>query len=205
MGFAIIAFVLRIWKLQEPIALRSDLALITDLSQAELQLIAPLYQEVATMSDAPSLSAYEARAHRFERIAKWLPPADATQVRGEADLIQREVAATQARARVRALRARVTEALRGRGAVALYVLFVLGVIALGLAADWLLSERTDRIVVAKACADARSVSTVVEEQLPAICGKAANETKKNLTPSQELAKASNALSSALVDSCECEE
>jgi hypothetical protein len=47
---------------------------------------------------------------------------------------------------------------------------VVGVILFGLGTDYLSSERTDAVTVAKACADARIVDPNLD--LPAICGTA---------------------------------
>lgn len=197
MGFAVITFAIRIWKLHEPIALRSDTSLITGVP--ELNDVMSLFDEVATMNGVSSLLAYEARAHRLERIAKWLPSTDAPRVIEEADLIQTEVLATLARARVRILRSRIAEALRGRDAIKLYITFGVAVLAFGLAADWLQSERTDKVAVAKACADARAVSTVVEDKIPPICGKPRSNSEEPTTLTQELAKVNEELSAAFVD------
>jgi hypothetical protein len=199
MGGAVIAIAMRLWKLQQPILLRSDPTLNDDLSEEEKKLIRPLYEEAASLNDVRSLLAYESRAHRLERAARWLPQSDASQVAKEADLIQAEILATFARARLRVLRSRVTDTLTSGAAIWLYILFGVGVLLFGLAADWLQSERTDKITVAKACADARAVASTVEEELPAICGDAVANTMAPSTPYLERAKANSQLASALVD------
>jgi hypothetical protein len=199
MGLAVVMFAIRLWKLQEPIVMRSDLSKMNDLTPAELSLITPLYEEAATINEVASLSAYEDRAHRLERIAKWLPPTEAERVSIEADLIINEVLTIFARARVRILRGRFADALRGGGAIMIYTLFGAGVLLFGLSADWLQSERTDKVAVAKACADARAVPTVVESELPAICGDAAVSPADSQTTYQERANANAELAAILVD------
>lgn len=164
---AVMAISYRYWKVSEPIPMRSDLNRL-ELKKKERDLVSSTYAEVARLNDVKTLNAYEARAHRLERIAKWLASKDAERARADATLIQTEVLATQTQARLRLLRGRVANAVRGRVSVLLYLLFILGVILFGLGTDYLASKRTDEITVAKACADARAVETGLD--LPPICG-----------------------------------
>jgi hypothetical protein len=200
MAFAVLSVAYRYWRLNRYIPFRSDLSLVSgELSEEEQDVVCPLFDELADLNDVDSVAAYEARAHRLERIAKWLPKEEAELVRGEAALIQTEVLATFARARVRVLRDRVTTAVRGSGAVALYVLFGIAVVAFGLGADWLHSERTETVTVAKACADARAVATVIEKALPDIC---LEPTAKEEVPSMvsvQISEATEHLAAALTE------
>lgn len=164
---AVIAIAYRYWKVTGAVPMRSDLNRM-HLKEEELDLVRDTYDEVARLNDVATLNAYEARAHRLERVAKWLPSKDAERARADATLIQTEVLATQTQARLRVLRARVVKAVRGRVSVLLYLLFILGVVQFGLGTDYLASKRTDEITVAKACADARAVE--LRLSLPPICG-----------------------------------
>lgn len=168
----------RYWKVTEPLPMRSDLNRIRlngskRLEGEERRLVEDAYDDMARLNDVSSLLAYEARAHRLERVAKWLPIKEAEQVRSEATLIQTEVLTTHTQARLRILRRRVASAVRGPWAIVLYAMFVVGVVMFGLGTDYLSSERADAITVAKACADARAVDKAVD--LPAICGPAIAE------------------------------
>ncbi|MDQ4005030.1 MAG: hypothetical protein M3135_01855 [Actinomycetota bacterium] len=62
---------------------------------------------------------------------------------------------------------RSSRAFRGRGAILSYCLAIAGVLGFGIGADYLQSERTDTIAVAKSCAEARTSGAV---NLPSICG-----------------------------------
>jgi hypothetical protein len=202
MVFAVFAIAYRHWKLHQPTPFRSNLGLMEEqkeLSDSELKLVEPIYEEFARLNQVESMETYEARAHRFERIARWLPDTEAGRVRGDSTLMQTEVLATLARAKLRVLRDRATVAVRGKGAIWLYGLFAAGVLAFGLGADWLQSERTDKVTVAKACADARAVSQVVEERLPGICGEPATEEAETKSVSSEIADTNVTLASAYAE------
>jgi hypothetical protein len=170
---AVLFIALRYWKATEPIPLRSDLTRLEVEDDNERKLVIEAFDDVARLNDVPTLLAYEARAHRIERIARWLPKEEAGRAATEAAVIQTEVLATQYLARRRIVRRRVSMAVRGPGAKALYVVFVGGVILFGFGADYLASERTDAVAVAKACADARAVDENID--LPPICGEPAEE------------------------------
>jgi hypothetical protein len=194
-GFAlmvgvVIAIAYRFWKVSEPVPMRSDPALL-DLRDKEAEFVRSAFDEMAALNDVPSLLAYEARGHRLDRVARWLPSPQAERVRQEASLIYTEILATHARVRLRILLRRVAIAVRGKGAIAVYLLFTAGIIAFGVGADYLQSERTDRVTIAKACADARAVGAV---ELPPICGEAASPTEDERSAAERIAEASEQLS-----------
>jgi hypothetical protein len=199
-GFALmIAAVLliarRYWKASEVIPMRSDIDRM-DLKTKDRKLVKEAFDDQARLNDVPTLRAYEARAHRLERVAKWLPEDQAEQTRTEATLIQTEVLATQLQGRVRVLRRRVSVSVRGWGAILLYAAFVIGVILFGLGTDYLSSERTDAVAVAKACADARKVDPNLD--LPAICGSPSIEkTGGGVTEPAEILQAKQRLATLL--------
>lgn len=194
---AVIFIALRYWKATELIPLRSDLTRLELDDDDERKLVIEAFDDVARLNDVPTLLAYEARAHRLERIARWLPKEDAGRTTSEVALIQTEVLATQNQARRRIVRRRVSMAVRGRGAIAMYSLFVVGVILLGFGADYLASERTDAVAIAKACADARAVDEDID--LPPICGAPAEEPsgEELATPAQINEARLDLLSSAM--------
>jgi len=187
----------RYWKVTEPLPMRSDLARMDLKRKKELKLVEDTYEGVATLNDVCSLLAYETKAHSFERIAKWLPMEDANEVRAEAAQIQTEVLATQVQARLRVLRQRVSKAVRGWLSVLAYAIFIFGVLAFGIGSDYLASERTDAIAVAKACADARKVEPKLT--LPSICGDAKSEDESDLETPTQIATARRQLASELED------
>jgi hypothetical protein len=201
MIFAVLALAHRFWKLAAPIPFRADPEKMDLRDWERDDLVVPIYEETAALNAVQSLAAYEARALRFDRVARWLPDAEAKQVRAEADVIRAEVLATLARAKVRLLRGRTSRAFTHL-ALLYYLLFGLGVLAFGLGADWLASERTDAVAVQKACADARAVTTVVETKLPPICGKPLTKADaETASVKDEVQKANVALATALKD-CE---
>jgi hypothetical protein len=201
MGFSVLLFAKRFWDLNQPIVFRSELSLMPHLSTSErTDLVEPLYGEVAALNGARSLAAFEARAHRMERVARWLPSPEAAIARAEAVLIQTEVLAIVTQAKVRVLRQRINAAVTDSGARNLAIAFAIGVIAFGWGADFLASERTDKVAVAKACADARAVDEIVEDTLPDICGEPPDATSPApATVSDRLAAANASLATALAE------
>lgn len=198
MVLSVLAVAWRFWKVHQPIPLRSDVDRLEfkgDWRDKDRKLVLATYDEVAELNDVESLRAYEARAHRLERIAKWLPKEDAERVNAEAVLIQTEVLATQTQARIRILRRRVTNAVRGPGAIFLYLVFAAAFTSFAIGADYLSSERTDKIAVAKACADARAVDS--ELDLPSICGSPSAGSADQAATPPEIADAKRTLAASL--------
>jgi hypothetical protein len=202
MVVAVLGVAYRHWKLGQPTPFRADLgamAAANEISNSELTLVEPIYEEFSRLNQVDSLETFEARAHRFERIGRWLPETEAVRVRGDATFMYMELLTILARAKLRVLRDRATVAVRGGGAIALYGVFAAGVLAFGLGADWLQSERTDRISIAKACADARAVAQIVEMELPDICGQPTGEQGQEKTATSEIETARASLATAYAD------
>ena len=132
------------------------------------------------LNGVESLAAYQARAHRFERIAERGECVDAATVEARAELIYSEVAMTQARVGALIIRGRANRATLGAGLFVCIALFVAGWYMTALSADSLESKRSGEaelvkkeIELAKACAEARALPKVVKGKIPAsACGKA---------------------------------
>jgi hypothetical protein len=200
-----VLFVFRgLLKVNEPIIWQSDVDLVRpSLSDAEERRLATeAFDQAAELNSAPSLRAYEARGKRLRRIARHLPVDAAEGLMKESQLIRQIVDTTLATSGLVLIRRRASRAFRGWGAIGSYFLFVVGLLAFGIGADYLESERTDAIAVAKSCAEARTAGAA---NLPTICGdqpdggEDTEETPGSLD--HEVSKAVDALSSVLV-SCE---
>jgi hypothetical protein len=149
---------------EETIALNS-------FDQKEKQVVRKSYRRIAKLNGVESLKAYQARAHRFERIAERRDEKQAAALRARADLIMSEVLATQDRAGALVLRRRSQRSVFGLGTLLGLLLFVGGWYGTALAADALESKRIKEVEVAKTCAEARGQIKVVESELPSICGE----------------------------------
>jgi hypothetical protein len=162
-------FTYRLWSVGQKVVLRPDPDLMTDLKGSERVLVRTIYDEFAELNNAPSLRAFVARAFRWQRIADSLEPNDvrAQPLRDRAQLVLSEALATQTRAGMIVARMRASDVIKGPEAVLAYLFFFVGVLSFGIAADRIDSERTQRVTVAKSCADA---VTAGAKDLPAICG-----------------------------------
>lgn len=155
----------------------------------EKDLIKKIYGETAKQQQVATLRAYEARGQRFERIASQCEGPRAELLRARADQILTEVTATEDRA--------AALLLRHRGHLALFnwifafwiFVFAIGWYATALASDALQSDRSDRIEVAKLCAEARAEKEIVESDLPSICGDPPEkkEVNKDKAPATKVA------------------
>jgi hypothetical protein len=161
-----------------------------------MALVTPLYDEMARLNETESLAAFEARSQRLLRIVPRLPAALQEKVRKEAETIAAEISGTHARANLRVVRSRANAAFRGKGAVFLYLLFVAGVLLFGLGADYLQSERTESVAIAKSCAEAATAGATAN--LPGICGTPAPKPSATPDPASEVAKAVEGLGTAMV-------
>ncbi len=177
---AVVLLIHRFEDVSKTIATSSDKQRTKELNglgeedQAE---VAKVYEQAAILNEVPSLQAYEARAHRFERIADSLNPATDSarreELRAQADLIHAEVLATQNRAAAFVLRRRAKNALFSRETIAWLALFVAGWYLTALAADVIESRRSGEIALAKSCAEVRGLEKAVESEIPEeACGKA---------------------------------
>jgi len=164
-------FTYRLWNVGEKVVLQPDPNLMT-LNDEEKAQVRKLYGEFAELNDAPTLRAFVARAFRWQRIADSLRPGDdrAQLLRERAQLALSEALATETRAGMIVARMRATAVVKGPEAIIAYLFFFSGVLGFGIAADRLDSERTQRVTVAKSCADA--VTAGAARNLPAICGTA---------------------------------
>lgn len=189
---AVVYLVLAFEGVSKTIATNSDKQGTRDLNSLDAEdqkEIAKAYDQTARLNDVPSLRAYEAKAHRFERIADTLNPASAAvrinDLRAHADQIRAEVLATQDRAAVFILRRRAKSALFGGPTVFWLVIFVIGWYGTALAADAMEGERSGEIGVVKSCAEAREANP--EAKLPGICGDAPAEEETSAADDAEAA------------------
>lgn len=180
MGAAVAWFTVRLTKVASPIFMRSDPSAITDISLPERVMIATIYGEIATLNDASSFEAYATRGLRLQRVAQRGGSADVRSLAAtEAKQVNADVLATQARAATHVVRQRAQDAIRGPGAVKAYVLFLVALLAFGIGADYLDSERTARVASARDCAEAITAIRTADPStatpapaklLPKLCG-----------------------------------
>jgi hypothetical protein len=198
---AILIVTSRLWKVNQPILMRTDSEAMKaqgDVDEKERQEVQLVYQQMADLNLVRSLRAYEARGHRRSRVAaRTADEKKREKLEREATQIYREIQETFARAALRIIRRRTTNAIRGKGSRWAYVLLVAGVLGFALGTDYVSSERSERITIAKSCADAREAGANADT-LPEICGEdpPADDPAKN-SPAQEQAKAVAALSEPL--------
>jgi hypothetical protein len=162
-------FTVRLWRVSEPMVLRSSVGAMGDdlRDDEEKEIVRRLYQEVADLNQAPSLRAYEARAHRLLRIADRIDDTRATKLALKASAIVGDIVATETRALMVIARRRATHAVGDKKAILAYAAFIVGIAGFGISADRFDSERKGAVDVAKACADANTAGAV---NLPRICG-----------------------------------
>lgn len=171
----------RLWHVNDPILMISDTEGMREhLSPEEQQLVCEIYADVAALHGVPSLRAYEARSRRLERIAdrreQSEPPASGTEqigatperLREQAGQIGDEIRKTFARAAHSVVRRRAMDAVIGEGPRMAYALFLLCFFAFVFSADYFEGERSDRIAIAKSCAEAAEAGAAAED-LPKIC------------------------------------
>jgi hypothetical protein len=178
---AVVFLVLRFQKVGEPIRTSADLVRTFEmnaLSAPEQEKLKADYKSTAKLNGVRSLLAYQARAHRFERIAdRETTDAKANSLRARADVIRGEVLTTQTRAVALILRERAKEAFFSWAAAGLLLVFILGWYGTALAADAIQSERTDRVNAAKLCAETQALGPAVE--LPEkICGETPDDDEE---------------------------
>lgn len=161
----------RLWRVSQPIPTRTDPELMkTYLRGAEERnLVRDTFNENAALNGVRTLRAYEARAHRFERIAEQLEGASAEKLRTKAAAIRADVKAVTARAAALVVRKRAERVIMSWWTLLALGMFATGVMAFAVSADRLDSARDGEIKVAKACAEARTAKAV-EAELPDICG-----------------------------------
>jgi hypothetical protein len=169
---AIAVITARLWGVSQPILTRTDPDLMSDnLDADELALVRTIYDESAALNGVRSLRAYEARAHRFDRIGDSLDESSAKKLRDRAATIRGDVLAVTSRAAAQIVKRRSERVVRSRWMVLALLAFVGGVVLFAVSADRLDSARNGEITLAKACADARAANAA-ESELPALCGPA---------------------------------
>jgi hypothetical protein len=171
MALVIVFFTLKLWRLTEPLVMASHPDEIVDLKgkQKELDRVNEVYDQVADAHNVESLSAYEAGADRLDRIAQRTSDEhEAERLADEATMIRTEVITAMGRAALAVMRYRTARAIRGRGALVVYLAFFVAVLAFGLSADWLESARAGEVKVATDCAGAQKGGAT---RSPPICKK----------------------------------
>lgn len=147
MVFAVVMLVRRFEDLAQTVITYADAERTrtkSELDHQEFTTLTREYEEMAKLNGVKSLRAYNARAHRFERIADASPDTTtASALRARADAIRAEVLATQDRAVVFILRERAKRAFFHKKAIALLAVFLLGWYGTALAADALEAKRAD--------------------------------------------------------------
>jgi hypothetical protein len=196
-GVALFIFTYRLWSVHQPMFMGTDpeeMYAAGDLDRYERDEVHRVYQEVANLNGIPTLRAYEARSQELQRIAdQAADEKEKSALLERAALIKAEISATMARASLRVLRRRTTNAVRGIGAVFAYGVLISGIVVFALGTDYVASERNEQVTIAKNCADARDAGAT-DATLPAICGKdPAEEEPEQLSAEEELANAANGL------------
>jgi hypothetical protein len=153
-------------RLDRPLFMSTDPRKIDKLeTRDERRRVRTIFREVAALNGVASLRAYEARAHRLERIADRSDHETAKRLRSRAALIAAEVMATQNRARLVVVRNRTSKLFGRRFALGL-AFFLISLIAFGISADYLAAKRTDEVTLAKSCAEAEGAGA---STLPSAC------------------------------------
>lgn len=152
----------------------------------EEKILREKYERMAKLNEVDSLSAYQARAYRFERIADRLPGTEGEPLRARAGQIMSELLATQNQVSTLIVRYRANQAVYGTMTLFLIGLFILSWYGTALSADALEGRRSGEVDIAKSCGEAAEKGGTFKSGTPAICGEADDE---ELTPTQEAAKA----------------
>jgi hypothetical protein len=168
MAFVVAFFTRRLWSVSEPITMRSSIDAISLRDEEEKQLVSRVFRDMAVLNGAASLESLEARAHRLSRISEHVQHETAVKLKQDAQEIMGGIYVTYGRAAVLVNRHRASQAISGRRARIAYAGFVIAVVAFGIGADYLQSERADRIALATACAEARTAGATARE-LPRLC------------------------------------
>jgi hypothetical protein len=166
-----------LWKVSQPIFMSSNLPQMrAELADADqYRRLETIYRSAARLNDAEELEHYASRGLRLERVAyDSADPAVRKRAEEEALQIRNDVMATQARAATNVVRQRAYRAVRSKTTLAIFVLFLFGLISFGVASDYLDSERAARVASSKSCAEAvkavRDSSPATAKLLPTLCG-----------------------------------
>jgi hypothetical protein len=172
---AVVALIVRFSRAGESVLTNADVEHVVEvnhLDPGQRDLVEEKYSQMAKLNEVDSLGAYQARGFRFERIADRRPAAEADPVRQRADQVHGEVLATQSGVAALIVRDRAKKAMTGWTIVWIF-LFAGGWYSVSLSADALSAERTEKIEIAKSCAEARKAGAD-EDKLPGICGEKPN-------------------------------
>jgi hypothetical protein len=201
-GFAAVASAVlivtyRLWLVHQPIFMRTDpetMHALGDIDAAELEMVRAIYDESADLNRVYSLAAYEASAHRLTRVAaRTRDDGERERLKEMIAEINGDIAAVQTRAALWLLRQRSSKAIRAKGAVGAYALLVGGILVFALGTDYVSSERTERVTIAKSCADARKAGAR-PDIVPDICGADPKVSPPaQSSPAQERGTAAGAL------------
>jgi hypothetical protein len=146
MTTAVVLFSARLWRVSRPVYMRSDLdAVLGELdNDSERNAVRSAFAEAARTNDASSLRAYEARGWRLRRIAlRQSDTARRNSLLEQSTLILRDVRTTQLRAAIIVIRKRASSVASGFGTWIIAGLFAVGLIGVGVGADWLDSARNE--------------------------------------------------------------
>ena len=160
-------FTYRLWKLNQPIVLNPDVNKMSDLTELEKREVRRIYQGMAARNEVESFPAFAARIDRLRRIAARVGENEAKRYSAQADEIEAEVLYTQSRAAFVVIRRRAANAIADRMAAVVYGLLAVSILIFASSADYLESERTSALAVAKECAALRTAAA--DADLPQIC------------------------------------
>jgi len=165
MVFAVVMLVRRFERLADTVITYADAERTrtqSELGDPESTILTREYKEMAKLNGVKSLRAYNARAHRFERIADVSSESEtASALRARADAIRAEVQATQDRAVVFILRDRAKRAFFHKKAIVLLLVFLGGWYSTALFADKLQAERDRAEASSKPSALSRSAGAAL--------------------------------------------
>lgn len=210
-------FTSRLWRVDAPVGMSpSKQRVEADAESFDKEAVRKAlhrFDETARLNAAPSLEAYSARGRRFERIARRLPENEARRdvLFAQANEIRNDVDATMAHVAADVVRSRSREVITGRRTKLAGILFVAGLAAIAVGADYLDGERAGQVAVAKECAamgKALSEQIVVERGAPAICnavlegGSGASDAERSISRANGCAAAVKALTDGGLDTAE---
>jgi len=175
---AILFVTYRLWSVSQPVRVRADLESMKKserLSPAEEHEVSALFTETARLNGHNDLRAYEAREGRLTRIAARISDEkERGRIEQMAAAIRADLEVTFARAAHLVVRRRASNAIRDSMSQAAYGVFVVGFLLFALGTDYVSSERTEQVAIAKSCAEARTADAT---RLPEICGAASDAAK----------------------------
>ena len=169
MVVAVVRLVQRFERIGDTIITYADIQRTLDcnrLEEPERTTLEREYKNMAALNGVETLRAYNARAHRFERIADRADSGTASSLRARADAIRAEVLATQDRVVVFILRERAKTAFFSPRVVLWLVVFLLGWYSTALAADVLQAHRSESPEPSKG-----STPTLTSAQPPQLSGR----------------------------------